>query len=184
MKIEFEVEIPIGGIIYLVYNKDFCHKTRIIEAEVTNFVIGKNSVSYGFHLPRDERECLWFPIQSLGHNCFASREEAEKALIISSFNISTVITHSSPKFAPPLSKEGIENYIANDINLISDINRERETLTEIYNHIIKYNKLTNWIYGHFHYHDTMYSIDNVEFKLLDMFRTKYNTWDIIPIKSK
>lgn len=104
--------------------------------------------------------------------------------IISSFNISTVITHSSPKFAPPLSKEGIENYIDNDINLISDVNKERDTLTKIYNHIIKTNKLINWIYGHFHYHDTMYSIDNVEFKLLDMFRTRYNTWDIIPVKSK
>ena len=98
--------------------------------------------------------------------------------------IETVITHSSPTFAPLTNKGSTENFIIFDNTLENDINNERLVITQIYEHIVKKDKhnVKNWFYGHFHQHSLMYSDDDVKFVMLDMFRTRNNCWDIYEIR--
>lgn len=99
-------------------------------------------------------------------------------------NISTVITHTSPKFAPLSVKTNLEYWILNDKKLDKDIDYEREVLTLIYEHLINKNayNVKIWAYGHFHQHDSYISNEGVKFKMLDMMRERDISWDICPIE--
>lgn len=99
-------------------------------------------------------------------------------------NITTVITHSSPSFAPKTDKGNIQSFIESDKGLIEDIANERLVLTKLYDHLLKENKheIKLWVYGHFHQHEVYYSTEEVKFVLLDMCMPKHVCWDIYPIE--
>ena len=101
----------------------------------------------------------------------------------SGINIDIVVTHTAPDFAPLHDKNGIGSWLLEDVNLSDDLNKERETLTQIYNHIVKKDKhkVKKWFYGHFHEHHFTTSEENVDFIMLDMFIERNNVWDYYPI---
>lgn len=71
--------------------------------------------------------------------------------IISKLNdISIIASHSSPDFCEPFSKNGLEEWVQYDSNVIKDCVEERKYLTNVYDIVKKHNKLTHWFYGHFH----------------------------------
>jgi len=80
-------------------------------------------------------------------------------------------------------KNGISSWLLEDVNLFDDLNKERETLTQIYNHVVKKDKhkVKKWFYGHFHEHHFTTSEENVDFIMLDMFIERNNVWDYYPI---
>jgi len=83
--------------------------------------------------------------------------------INNNFVINMVCTHSSPDFCFPYTKDGIKGWLLKDPYLEEDIRIERETLTKIYNHLIKEQPvLLIWSYGHFHKHNVEYK-DNIKF---------------------
>ena len=98
--------------------------------------------------------------------------------------IDTVITHTSPNFAPLHTKNGLSGYLILDPLFFDDLENERETITKIYNHLINSNKhnVKLWIYGHFHKHDNYMCENGVNFKLLDMVSTRNNSWDSFSLK--
>lgn len=97
--------------------------------------------------------------------------------------ISVLITHSAPNFAPLFSKDGIQDFVYYDNELVGDIDNERLTLTKVYDHLIKdKHPLKINVYGHFHRHMVSYSNDNVKMVMLDMFSNRSNSWDIFEIK--
>lgn len=99
--------------------------------------------------------------------------------------INHVVTHTSPHFAPLTDKNGISNFLFEDRSLGKDVDEERLTMTFIYNHLTKRCnfKIENWIYGHFHQHQTYYNEDNVKFIMLDCMIGRNNSWDITPVKN-
>lgn len=86
--------------------------------------------------------------------------------------IDTVCTHTSPSFCPPLTKVGIQSWLEIDPQLSEDLTIERKVCDDILDYLEKHNHpLTNWYYGHFHFH-AVEIIDNVKYTLLDMAKTK------------
>lgn len=84
--------------------------------------------------------------------------------------ITDVITHSAPNIAPPNGPfPGFiyNNVTKGDDTLIKDIVREREMLTEMYDILIRKNRISRWYYGHFHSHDKV-KINDTNFILLDV----------------
>lgn len=66
-------------------------------------------------------------------------------------NIDYVITHSSPHFSYPITKEGLYYWVDRDIHLLHEVEVERQLLTKIYEDLyIQGNKIKKWFYGHFH----------------------------------
>ena len=83
--------------------------------------------------------------------------------------VDTIVTHSSPKFCSPTTFGSIVyNYANQDAGLIRDLDIERDLITEFYEYVKpKMPKLTEYYYGHFHYHKTEVH-DGVKFRLLDI----------------
>jgi len=84
-------------------------------------------------------------------------------------NITDVITHTAPNIVPPFGPlpSFIKAQTIYDPYLISELNIEREKLSEMYEILIKKNKINNWYYGHFH-HSEKYKLNEVNFTLLDV----------------
>jgi UDP-2,3-diacylglucosamine pyrophosphatase LpxH len=98
--------------------------------------------------------------------------------------IRTIVTHSSPSFAPLTDKHGIESFIRHDKELVEDIANERLVMTQVYDHLVKKHNhpLKLIVHGHFHQHSLFYSDENVKIIMLDCMGTKNNSWDIYPIE--
>lgn len=97
--------------------------------------------------------------------------------------INSLISHSSPHFAPLTSKNNIKNFIMFDSKLSDDIDSERMVMTQIYNHIIQdKHPLKLIIHGHFHEHSLFYSDDDVKIIMLDCMNTRNNSWDIYQLE--
>ena len=65
--------------------------------------------------------------------------------------IDVVITHSSPNFVFPKTFNNlVMSYAVYDMNLIDDLTQERERFNQMYEILIKKNKIKEWFYGHFH----------------------------------
>lgn len=91
--------------------------------------------------------------------------------------IDIVCTHDSPPFCPPLSKDGIADYLAQDEKLSEDIDDARNVFSEILAKLILDNHpLAKWIYGHYHNHEQI-EIDGIEYTMLDMYRVNNNKFD-------
>lgn len=82
-------------------------------------------------------------------------------------DIDIVISHSAPSIVYPIIKDNLTYWLAKDTNLERDINLERDTLTKIYENLIKNNNISHWYYGHFHYSYVEYH-NNTKFRLLDI----------------
>ena len=82
--------------------------------------------------------------------------------------IDTVITHTAPSFCMPVTKSGIEGWLAKDIALSDDLDKECKTMDALYEHL-KSDKhpLSTWVYGHFHSSHTEY-ISDIKFQMLDI----------------
>lgn len=90
--------------------------------------------------------------------------------INSLFKIDYVVTHTCPSICPPLLKDGISEWMANDKELDKDTDNERKTMDMILKRLRDANQpLKKWVYGHFHYHNISY-INNVAYIMLDMSR--------------
>ena len=91
------------------------------------------------------------------------------------FAIDTVVTHTSPSFCQLLSKRGLLSFAVSDDSLLTDVEAERNTMTDLYNRLVHdAHPLSHWFYGHFHqsWHN---SIEGVLFTMLDImeFREVY-----------
>ena len=91
------------------------------------------------------------------------------------FAIDTVVTHTSPSFCQLLSKRGLLSFAVSDDSLLTDVEAERNTMTDLYNRLVHdAHPLSHWFYGHFHqsWHN---SIDGILFTMLDImeFREVY-----------
>jgi predicted phosphodiesterase len=84
-------------------------------------------------------------------------EQQEKCKNIT--GLTRVITHNCPTFCPPeeLTKTVLDwqlwenaNIKFLDRNLVQELNDERKILTNVYDEIIKNNKIKSWYYGHMH----------------------------------
>lgn len=86
------------------------------------------------------------------------------------YKIDAVATHTCPSFCKPLTKDGIKYWMERDVDLEDDIDNERETMDKIYHRLTnKQFLLSNWCYGHYHFHN-MENINGIRFTLLDMER--------------
>lgn len=99
-------------------------------------------------------------------------------------SINTLVTHSSPDFAPLFDKTNIQSFIDNDEHLADDISNERLVMTNIYRHLVIKDKhpLKLYVYGHFHQHIISLSPDDVKLVLLDCINNHNNSWDIYPVE--
>lgn len=89
--------------------------------------------------------------------------------------VDTVITHTAPSFCELTQKDALKSFATFDETLLNDVDRERATIDQIYNHLkTDFHPLRNWYYGHFHQTHCA-SIDNVLFDMLDImeFREIY-----------
>jgi predicted phosphodiesterase len=66
-------------------------------------------------------------------------------------NIDIVITHTAPNFVNPVSFNSLVLFFAKyDINLLRDLEDERNNVKIIYDILSENNKIEQWFYGHFH----------------------------------
>jgi len=66
-------------------------------------------------------------------------------------DIDVVVTHTAPNFVAPLSFNGIVlHYSQKDATLLSELEIERNLITDIFNELKKENKPKYHFYGHFH----------------------------------
>ena len=88
------------------------------------------------------------------------------------FQINTVITHTAPSFCELIAKDGISEWAEWDDNLFADIDKERKTIDQIFNHLKSDgHPVSHWYYGHFHRSWTS-EIEGVLFSMLDIMEFK------------
>ena len=88
------------------------------------------------------------------------------------FQIDTVITHTAPSFCELIAKDGISEWAEWDDNLFADIDKERKTIDQIFNHLKSDgHPVSHWYYGHFHRSWTS-EIEGVLFSMLDIMEFK------------
>ena len=88
------------------------------------------------------------------------------------FKIDTVVTHSAPSFCELFSKDGIADWAEWDPELFVDIDKERHTIDQIFNHLkSNAHPVSHWYYGHFHRSWTS-EIEGVLFSMLDIMEFK------------
>lgn len=85
-------------------------------------------------------------------------------------NINAVVSHTSPSFCQPFTKDKISYWLLRDKNLEKDVSDERHTMDKIYERLKKDGYTIDiWCYGHFHFHHYDL-IENTKFYLLDKER--------------
>ena len=88
------------------------------------------------------------------------------------FKIDSVITHTAPSFCELLSKAGLSEWVARDAELLTDCEKERETMDRLFEHLkTAGHPLLHWYYGHFH-QSWNSGIDGVLFSMLDIMEFK------------
>lgn len=119
-------------------------------------------------------------------------------IINNGITINGIISHSAPHFAFPDTKEGIKGWVRLDKKLNSDIKKERNTLTKIYEYLRdKEQPISFWCYGHFHMRRSenhlnidFFALSEMEFIDVELENTsqKYNAiddiifnWEISPV---
>lgn len=82
--------------------------------------------------------------------------------------VDIVVTHTAPRFAYPQTIGGIVlEYTKDDPTLMQELGLERAEMTMAYDVLKNNNKITNWVYGHFHTNRvTMH--EDVEFRLVSI----------------
>ena len=79
-----------------------------------------------------------------------------------------IFTHSCPNFTYPTTKYNISDWLERDVGLNSDIDKEREVFTKVWENL-KNRGISpiGWFYGHYHQSHFEY-IDKTLFKLCDI----------------
>lgn len=84
------------------------------------------------------------------------------------YEIDTMITHSAPLNCERIVKQGLYYFSVDDDTLISDVDKERETLGRLRTYLLeKGHPLRYWYYAHFH-QSWHYEIDGVLYNMLDI----------------
>lgn len=91
----------------------------------------------------------------------------KKEKIIGLTDIDVVFSHSAPNNVTPLVKNGLNLYINDDKYLLDDVTKERTTLSNIYDILVKNNNIKYWCYGHFHM-DSISYINDTKFYAINM----------------
>ncbi|MDR3140985.1 MAG: metallophosphoesterase [Tannerellaceae bacterium] len=87
--------------------------------------------------------------------------------------IDTVITHTSPSFCEPQTKDGVKTWMLQDENLEEDLDRERSAMNSLYLALKEQNHpLRQWWYGHYHF-SAWNDYDGCYFRLLDIGEKDY-----------
>jgi len=98
--------------------------------------------------------------------------DSKKLEHLKNFKIDIVATHNAPRFCYPQTTSGIpQDYINRDPKLLTDVENERNELSNFYEILKKDHTISYWYYGHFHYHHLMVENDTV-FCLLDINEMK------------
>lgn len=115
-------------------------------------------------------------LRQLGHTQTASwwPDEApvfrpeEIASIPEDIDIDTVVTHASPSFCEPRTKDGLKAWAVYDPALIWDCAKERESMDEILSCLqLNHHAVERWYYGHFH-SSRSEMIEGVQYTMLDI----------------
>ena len=119
-------------------------------------------------------------LKQLGHTQTASwwADEApvfkpdEIVNISKEINIDTVVTHTSPTFCEPKSKDGLKAWAVYDPALIWDCATERETMDKILASLEEHHHIIDrWFFGHFH-SSWSEMIGGVQYTMLDILEFK------------
>lgn len=81
--------------------------------------------------------------------------------------IDVVVTHTAPSFCELISRQGIQNWLTKDEDLLQDIKAERKVMDNIQAYLYAHSHpVDRWYYGHFHqsWHS---EIDGVKYNMLD-----------------
>ena len=106
-------------------------------------------------------------------------QEILNAINNDGIKISYVITHSSPTFVFPHSKNGLKEWMKIDKELEKDNKQEREVMDKIYNFLIENeHPLKEWVYGHYHTHHQELIDDNILFTTLFNLDKTFDTHEI------
>lgn len=96
--------------------------------------------------------------------------------------ISCVVTHTCPSFCHPVSKNGIERWLLEDIELSTDLSNERLQMDKLYNKLVAdRHNIENWVYAHFHDSNKEF-INNTKFSLLNIMEIKQLIQSFDPVK--
>lgn len=112
---------------------------------------------------------------------FFSKEKLD-AICDAVINVSYVVTHTIPIFFPILQHADIDQWAIEDSTLLNDIEKERQTLSDIYDYLTKDCECTvkKWFCGHFHEHIT-FEHENTLFIVLDRVRANKMEWDVVEL---
>lgn len=149
----------------------------IIKAAGHNILCIGGAVSVDRKVRMKENEQL----RQLGHTQTASwwANEApeykpeEIANIPEDINIDTVVTHTSPSFCEPRTKDGLKSWAVYDPALIWDCSRERETMDKILSCLqVNHHAVERWYYGHYH-RSWSEMIIGTQYTMLDILEFNY-----------
>ena len=99
-------------------------------------------------------------------------DEPKLSEIDRQFKIDSVITHTAPSFCELLSKAGLSGWAERDAELLTDCEKERETMDRLFEHLkAAGHLLSHWYYGHFH-QSWNSGIDDILFSMLDIMEFK------------
>lgn len=91
---------------------------------------------------------------------------------IRAIKIDTVITHTSPSCCNITKTLNIDNFLAADEDLRTDLRTEKRIMDQIYHRLLAdHHPLQAWYYGHYHSSQTEF-INNIKFCLLDVYEIK------------
>lgn len=122
-----------------------------------------------YHLPKAD--------EPLAPNVYWKDEpplfDMEKLNAISGdYSIDTVVTHTAPSFCELTTKQGLENWVMKDEDLLEQVKKERQTMDDLHHYLkAKSHPLRHWFYGHFHqsWHQ---EIDGVQYNMLDIMELR------------
>lgn len=83
--------------------------------------------------------------------------------------INYVCSHAAPDFVFPLTKDGLASWMAGDLHLSEDADRERGALTKVYNRLKDKHYIRAWFYGHYH-KNHFDEFNGIDFHCVDMAR--------------
>lgn len=94
-------------------------------------------------------------------------DEAKLAAINEVCAIDVVVSHTAPSFCELISRQGIQNWLTKDEDLLQDIKAERKVMDNIQAYLYAHSHPVDyWFYGHFHqsWHS---EIDGIKYNMLD-----------------
>ncbi len=81
--------------------------------------------------------------------------------------VDVVVSHTAPSFYELISRQGIQNWLTKDEDLLQDIKAERKVMDSIQAYLYAHSHpVERWYYGHFHqsWHN---EIDDIKYNMLN-----------------